>query len=298
MADPIPSDSLAKTFLELSAASIERWIADQRSEDFTLDFKTAPRHFERPDERKALAEAISGFANSSGGIIVWGVRAARDPDGLDVAQAAEPIADPARFLANLTNYAGNAVSPFVDGVVHRIVDGLFAATLVPEGISGPHMAGHGHGRYFKRSGSSFYRMEHFDVADMFGRRRKPALSLELRKVGSGGMILVLVTNHGRGTARSPYLSLDLPPGFRVSAYGYDGNGRFGLTNGGCAGGRCVFGGDGAAVIHPRQTVGVTVLQTTVQDINGRPNLNGQQVFGFELAAEDVDLAEGKIVLEY
>jgi hypothetical protein len=42
------------------------------------------------------------------------------------------------------------------------------------------MAKLGEDRYYKRSGDSFYRMEHFDLEDMFGRRQKPNLHLRLR----------------------------------------------------------------------------------------------------------------------
>ena len=41
------------------------------------------------------------------------------------------------------------------------------------------MAKLGEDRYYKRSGDSFYRMEHFDLEDMFGRRPKPLLTLEI-----------------------------------------------------------------------------------------------------------------------
>ena len=39
------------------------------------------------------------------------------------------------------------------------------------------MAKLGENRYYKRSGDSFYQMEHFDLEDMFGRRRKPKLKM-------------------------------------------------------------------------------------------------------------------------
>jgi hypothetical protein len=41
------------------------------------------------------------------------------------------------------------------------------------------MAKLGEDRYYKRSGDSFYRMEHFDLEDMFGRRQKPILAVQL-----------------------------------------------------------------------------------------------------------------------
>jgi hypothetical protein len=75
------------------------------------------------------------------------------------------------------------VSPIVDGIRYKIFeiaqDKGFATTLIPESDSGPYMAKLGEDRYYKRSGDSFYRMEHFDLEDMFGRRQKPRLSVIL-----------------------------------------------------------------------------------------------------------------------
>jgi hypothetical protein len=61
------------------------------------------------------------------------------------------------------------------------------ATFVPETDGGPFMALFGEQRYYKRSGDSFYQMEHFDLEDMFGRRQKPNLEMiiEPSKVGNG-----------------------------------------------------------------------------------------------------------------
>jgi len=40
--------------------------------------------------------------------------------------------------------------------------------------------------YFKRSTEGFYRLEHFDLEDLFGRRPKPALRFSHRLLRSGG----------------------------------------------------------------------------------------------------------------
>ena len=116
------------------------------------------------------------------------------------------------FLTRLNEFTGTATSPIVEGVQHRVIpsgseDGL-AITLVPESVVGPHMAKLGEDRYFKRSGASFYRMEHFDLEDMFGRRARPNLTvrLELRPRPDPDQhedLHFVVANHGRGLAKYP-----------------------------------------------------------------------------------------------
>jgi hypothetical protein len=70
------------------------------------------------------------------------------------------------------------------------------------------MAKLGEHRYFKRSGDSFYRMEHFDLEDMFGRRQKPKLSIrvvrrieDLEGRGQVERLDIDVSNEGRAVAK-------------------------------------------------------------------------------------------------
>jgi len=95
----------------------------------------------------------------------------------------------AGFLSTLNSLTGGAVNPDVPGVQHRIIesapDAGFALTLVPASDRGPHMAKCGEDRYYKRSGSHFIKMEHFDIEDMFGRRAKPNLEVCHRIVQFG-----------------------------------------------------------------------------------------------------------------
>lgn len=173
----------SELFATLTPELIEDWISSGRQEDLFLDFK----QISRPDlsdksDRKNFAKVLSGFANSAGGIVVWGVDARPDRQtGIDAATAASPIDRLSLFCGKLEEFTGTFVSPLVDGVRHRTLptkdDSGFAATLIPMSDAGPHMALGGEGRYYKRSGSSFYPMEHFDLEDMFGRRRKAILQL-------------------------------------------------------------------------------------------------------------------------
>lgn len=301
MAEPVASPSLEEWFRQLEVGDVLAFVAEQRREDLTLDFKLAPSNFSNREDRKTLAVAISGFANSNGGLIVWGVDARKDADGIDCAQRGEPLANPGLFMTRLVEHAGSATSPIVERVQHRLVEGSggpFALTLVPESDRGPHMAKLGEDRYYKRSGDGFYKMEHFDIADMFGRRRKPVLTLKLEKERGGGSVLVFVQNTGRGMAKAPYLALSLPQNFRASGYGFDGNGRFGLRPLGQHDQRCFFGGDAGAVIHVGQALGVTRLESTVTTPDGKPVLKGPQTFRYELAAEDVELTAGEVILDY
>ena len=212
MADPIGSVSMEDLFRTLDVEGVLRYVADRRGEDLNLDFKLAPTAFGKRDDRKTLAKAISGFANASGGLIVWGVDARPGDDGVDSAQKAIPIEDPALFMSRLAEHSGGATSPSVDGVRHRLLEGPagpFALSFVPESAAGPHMAKLGEDRYYKRSGDSFLKMEHFEVADMFGRRQRPDLQVVVGQPDVA-RVMVSIRNiwswHGTRTISRPAAS--------------------------------------------------------------------------------------------
>ena len=119
---------------------------------FYLDFKTINRSdLTHSDDKKNLAKALSGFSNSSGGLIVWGVIARKNAANVDCASGTQEIDHLPLFVSRLNELTGEAVSPLVENVQHkpRPTNGNrgFAVTLVPESDSGPHMDKLGEDRY-------------------------------------------------------------------------------------------------------------------------------------------------------
>jgi Schlafen, AlbA_2 len=289
MALPIASPSLESVFESLSAADIARFVTERRQEDLTLEFKLAPRSFANKEERRILACAVSGFANSSGGLVVWGIEAKPDSDGVDCAQATSPLPDPDLFLSKLLEHGGAATSPTVSRVVHRIIDGApgpFAVTFVPESDLGPHMAKLGEDRYYKRSGSRFYKMEHFDIADMFGRRAAPVLKLcGQRLPGDPRWLVVSIENDGRGAAIGPYVSLHIDIAARVDSPDHSGNWPLPrLSQSGDYNRNPGFGGDATLIVHP----GTSMEIARVGSLHGSPAVR----ITFRIAAQGSPVREG------
>lgn len=227
--------NIEKVFEELSFDRLQEYVDEKQEEHLYLDFKLVKdASLASTDDKRNLARALSGFANSSGGVIVWGVEARKNSDGVDAAVGLKEIRNIAVLLTRLNELSGDGVDPTVPGVLHRIIktssENGFAVSLIPESLTGPHMGKLGEDRYYKRSGDSFYKMEHFDIADMFSRRRKPKLTVTFRVVSKGreASIVIGLRNEGRATARSPYLALDCDPPFIRSEFGLNGNGTEGM----------------------------------------------------------------------
>lgn len=215
--------TLRQRFEAIELSLLREWITNGQQEDLHLEFKSQ-------FDKKTLAKAVSGFANSEGGIVVWGIDGRKDESGVDAATGLSPLPNVRAIFSQLQSLTGDSVSPLVDGVEHRLIavegDGAgYIATLVPTSDGGPHMAKLGENRYYKRSGDSFYVMEHFDVADMFGCRAHPSLvvavdpKIDSRAHGTGGRrvwlrAMIIIENQGRGIARFPYLRVKVSPPYK------------------------------------------------------------------------------------
>jgi Putative DNA-binding domain len=248
-------------FNSISVTEIEGFVRDRRQEDLHLDFKLLSSVDDiNRDDRKNLAISISGFANSDGGIIVWGVDSRKDPEtGIDSAINCRPLVNGRLILSRLQAYTGQATSPVVPNVLHKFIPTIgnsgFIITYIPSCDAGPFMAKLGEDRYYKRSGDSFYKMEHYDIQDMFGRRRKPSLSLILnKKSGTVNNEIIEETyqicllNNGKCSAKFPGAFIEFE---NCKIKSINGLNDLSLLNEG----RCIVGfEDNIGVIHPNGIV--------------------------------------------
>ena len=304
-----------ETFFALDHQTLKDWIGVCK-EDLHLDCKilSGGDSFNR-DDRKNLAKAVSGFANSDGGLLVWGVDARPSGSGADVVLRLMPITNCSVAYSDLQSLTGKAVSPLVAGVEHRMIelkDGSgFLVTFVPRSDTAPHMACLGEARYFKRSGDSFYRMEHFDLEDMFGRRAHPKIEFLLSpfanmpsraSLSRGGQRSVVVyfvlalANAGRGIARFPYLRIRTIEPFSVSPHGLDGNGHNGLPlRPKLASDRewYVFAGGINDVIHSDTIMNVALIKIGFTEGELLPDLRVE----YSLSAEGQQLNSSEVTID-
>lgn len=208
-------------------AAIDRLIGERKQETVELDFKRKrdPSHGRFDDEDKRVyGKALSAFANSGGGLLIWGVNARKGDDGIDCAQAPGiPIAEIERFQSETIRFAGELLIPRHDGIiVERIlsakaVDSGYLLVQVERSERRPHRCeAKGEKQYFKRAGDSSFAMEHYDIEDAFRRISVPTLKLGIRFVpgardGLGklqrGNLQLYLQNQSSVTARMPYLQV-------------------------------------------------------------------------------------------
>lgn len=271
-------------------AAIQRAIDEKWEESTLLDFKAAERDGGpmTTKDRQNLAEAVSGFANSEGGLLIWGVDARPGPDSLDVVQGEKRIAKLRRFVDDLNTYSPQVVSPAVIGVEHVAIpapeddDAGFAITLVPKGQDEPHMAvAKEQNRYYYRGNRSFLPMQSFMVADRYRRRPQPKLEFFYRTTHPSPLgrewrlpVYVGIRNVGRGIALYPALAIETETAFSPAMHGLDGNGHSGLRQLPSAPSplgkrRYIFAGGTDHVVHPGTEFDVTRFELSLPEDTDR-----------------------------
>ncbi len=239
-----PNQPLRELFDNIDGAELAAMKDRREEESLNLDFKRMdPSGEPSSDDKKNLREAISGYANAAGGIILWGVESKAPDDRRDRSrfQSLVPVRDGDRAAVRFHELTATATQPPVSGVVHKAIPvegGFVVKTFVPASDGGPHRTNEVNGQYFRRDADAFRAMQHHEIADMFGRRLRPRLKLALSaprpmsdhyRSGVKAEFILSLENIGRGLAKFPRVLLDPVSDCTDTArYGLDGNGNVNL----------------------------------------------------------------------
>jgi hypothetical protein len=216
------AEDLFYRLIERGEAAIDDFIHTRKSEELFLDFKRsaddASSGHLNPNDRNNLARAISGFANSEGGVVVWGIDCRRGSRGDDLAQAKRPLADCQAFVSWLEGAVSGCSVPPAAGVRSIPIPITkahgFAATLVPRSTRAPHQDVLT-GKYYIRAGSDFLPAPHGVLAGLFGQRPEPYLFHNLvvstvEVTPAGGVhtrFVIHIVSDGPGIAKDLFLTM-------------------------------------------------------------------------------------------
>ena len=164
-------------------ASIERLVRDQTPESIHLEFKRREHDAKSPttlstSDRERIGKAMSAFANSSGGVLVLGIREAEQGNKrLNHAGTLAPFPHAEDCGRDFDGLQRTFTEPVVRGVRHQVIastddpDRGVLVILVPESGDRPHRAGtsagRNSGRYYHRVGTNSDLMPHEQLRMMF-----------------------------------------------------------------------------------------------------------------------------------
>ncbi|MEK7544969.1 MAG: ATP-binding protein [Patescibacteria group bacterium] len=208
-----------ENLLKNGQSEIDRLITENAHEHYFLDFKVKSDDRVEPADdidKKNLAKALSGFANSQGGLLIWGVE---KKDGKPMRY--KLVKSPHAFIESLNRAVSQVVTPFVDAADSKLVfqnsdsEGV-VVTYIPRSEKTPHRSLKDRS-YYMRSGDSFLSMEHSQLEDMFGRRNRPKLHVivkahmysESRPAATYSLDITL-KNEGRAISQHFGFDLEFP----------------------------------------------------------------------------------------
>ena len=229
--------------IQNGTSAINDYLITRKTEELFLDFKRSADNGKGKTldsiDRKNLAKAISGFGNSEGGVIIWGIDCSKDCDGADVAKAKMPLDNVDRFVSLLQTAISGCTIPPHNGVENYGVkkgndNKGYAITLIPKSLNSPHQDVID-SKYYMRAGSNFFPVTHGLLSGMFGRRPQPWVYLmfvvapvEIKKRQDGikellCKIPLTIRNDGQSIARDSFLNAEIIrlPGNNCNAW-FDG----------------------------------------------------------------------------
>ena len=170
-------------------------VTNQVQEDLHLDYKRSAALEKNPDEVKTdLAKDVSAFANSDGGVIVFGiVEENKLPNNVDAG------VDHSKWTRERIESVIHAnISPRIDGIeIHQIpvsADRSVYVVAAPKSWRGPHQELINH-RYYKRFDFSSRPMEDYEIQDVRNRRDivLPLIAIDV-DIKHGVLMHLVITN--------------------------------------------------------------------------------------------------------
>ncbi len=214
-----PAASLFETLTTYQA--VEGLIDSGEAEGQYLECK-APQgpQFNR-DMRAKLAVAASGFANSGGGVMLWGVSTtAQTHSNLDVLTQMQPIANIRRFAQQVDHWLPGLTTPRLQTKGTKVLRQSrrdtrgIAVTLIPPTAGDPvqsTMDSH----FYLRVGDSFILAPYEILQRMFAGAAGPALEpifqedLVIRDDAGVWKFPILLRNNSSAAAKDAYLTLSI-----------------------------------------------------------------------------------------
>jgi hypothetical protein len=184
--------------LPTTIVEIDQLIADDVQEDIHLDYKESPAIDKA--KRYEIAKDVSAFANSDGGILIYGIIENNNlPAGKDSG------VDHTKYSREwLEQIISSNITPRIDGIriapIPVSADRSIYAVEIPKSFRAPHQAPDK--KYYKRFNFQSVPMEDYEINDVRSRQRSvaPLVNIDI-ETKRGNLVYLVVTNIGKVPAQ-------------------------------------------------------------------------------------------------
>jgi hypothetical protein len=200
---------------EWTKQRLDQMIADGVEENLSFDYKRADSLGKTDGKKAEVTKDVSSFANSSGGVLIYGVAEFNDDARRHVPERLDPI-QRTEISKEWLDQVIQTIQPRIEGVVIQPVtisepdNTVCYVVEVPQSHTA-HMA-RDH-RYYKRHNFNVLPMEDYEVRDVMNRRKHPKIAATIHAVRNPhgkGQILVKLTNTGSVLAKDYMVDLEVP----------------------------------------------------------------------------------------
>lgn len=295
---------------------VEQLVNNGIEESLNLEYKSCGALGKKDEKKSEIGKDVSSFANSDGGVIIYGVKEYDQTDKKHLPEKIEDGFDPADISKEwLEQVIISNIRPKIDNLlIYPIPTGVGNKVIyvvdIPKGETA-HQAKDK--RYHKRHNFQSVPMEDYEIRDVMNRKRVPDVQLVIAKrqlSDNEYELYVSLVNKGETVINHFRVDISLPLGFVVQEAGYDCKGKFmkhfnagGLAVQGVEYGKFSYKNPSeSSVIFPNEEF--VLLPSTVRPVRVLTYGHGGDeaaVFGYSLMwkvyADNMPFKEGAIDME-
>jgi hypothetical protein len=198
--------------------SLEQLIADMVEESLTVEYKRSLALAKTDGNKTEITKDASAFANSSGGVLIYGIAEPQDKAKRHLPERLDPILR-TEFSKEWLEQIIQGIQPRVDGVlIHPVTideqkNQVCYVVEIPQSSTAHQARDH---VYYKRHNFNVLPMEDYEVRDVMNRKTHPKIRASIfinkhpDKFKPEGVVLVKLENVGRVLTHHMMVELELP----------------------------------------------------------------------------------------
>lgn len=162
-------------------AKIQQFIDDQIEESNSLDYKAADALDKSEKKKNELSKDVSAFANSNGGVIIYGVSEFDEKEKSHLPKKINPVNRVQISKEWLEQVISTKIQPKIEGVeiipitVSEQDNTVIYVVEIPKSTTAHQAAGH---KYYKRYNFQSEPMMDYEIRDVMNRATHPSIILD------------------------------------------------------------------------------------------------------------------------
>ena len=159
---------------------LKNLIDNQVEENIHLDYKSADSLSKTVDKKKEIAKDVSAFANSDGGVIIYGIKEFDELEKRHLPEAITPINREIFTKEWLEQVINSNITPRIEGIIIQPIsldknsnDVVYVVSIKKSNTA--HQASDL--RYYKRFNFERVAMLDYEIRDIMNRKKTPLISL-------------------------------------------------------------------------------------------------------------------------